>query len=87
MGGESHNALVSRALLSPNYCSCVRTHRLADRPDDVALYAEQFFTNPELAHSLGYQGWSRPVTPSLEGEEGEGSLSGGSGGSPGKRAG
>ena len=84
MGGESHNALMSRALLSPNYCSCVPTRRLADRPDDVALYAEQFFTNPELAHSLGYQGWSRPVTPSLEGEEGEGSLSGGgSGGSPG----
>ena len=36
---------------------------LVDKPDDVHLYAEQFFTNPELAHTLGKQGWSRPVSP------------------------
>ena len=39
---------------------------LADKPDDVHLYAEQFFTNPELAHSLGLYGWSRPVSPEPE---------------------
>lgn len=37
---------------------------LQDKPDDVHLYAEQFFTNPELAHSLGLVGWSRPDSPS-----------------------
>ena len=36
---------------------------LADKPDDVALYAEQFFTNPDLARSLGLTGWSRPESP------------------------
>jgi Ca2+-binding EF-hand superfamily protein len=36
---------------------------LRDKPDDVHLYAEQFFTDPELAHNLGLVGWSRPETP------------------------
>jgi len=44
---------------------------LRDKPDDVHLYAEQFFTDPELAHSLGLYGWSRPVTPEPEPEEEE----------------
>lgn len=39
---------------------------LADKPDDVHLYAEQFFTNPELAHSLGLTGWSRPASVAEE---------------------
>ena len=41
---------------------------LKDKPDDVQLYAEQFFTNKELAHELGYQGWTRPATPEPEPE-------------------
>ena len=47
-------------------CSAFISALLADKPDDVHLYAEQFFTNPELAHSLGLVGWSRPETPQEE---------------------
>jgi len=50
---------------------------LRERPDDANLFAEKFFTDPELAHKLGLSGWSRPVTPdaptedALDGEGGE----------------
>jgi len=36
---------------------------LRERPDDANLFAETFFTDPELAHKLGLSGWSRPATP------------------------
>jgi len=42
---------------------------LKQKPDDVDLFAENFFTQPDLAHQLGYYGWTRPPTPEpLEGE-------------------
>lgn len=36
---------------------------IKDKPVDVHMHAESFFTNPGLAHSLGLEGWSRPATP------------------------
>ena len=36
---------------------------LRDKPDNVHVYAEEFFTDPGLANSLGLTGWSRPETP------------------------
>ena len=44
---------------------------LKEKPDDVADFAEQFFTQPDLARQLGYVGWSRPETPEPEEEEEE----------------
>lgn len=41
---------------------------LRDKPDDVHLYAEKFFTNKDLARELGLSGWSRPATPEPEPE-------------------
>ena len=37
------------------------------KPDDVPTFAREFFGDTELAHKLGYQGWTRPPTP--EGDE------------------
>ena len=36
---------------------------LREKPDDVPAFAARFFTNPDLAHELGLEGWSRPETP------------------------
>jgi len=36
---------------------------LARKPPDVALFAEEYFTDPELPHKLGLVGWSRPDSP------------------------
>lgn len=44
-------------------CSAFMSALLRDKPDDVELYAEEFFTNPELASSLGLSGWTKPPTP------------------------
>ena len=52
---------------------------LRDQPEDVELYAEQFFTNPELAHSLGLSGWTRPPTPPPEDDDDLGGVDGGGG--------
>lgn len=38
---------------------------LEDKPADIQEFAEQYFTDPELAHDLGYYGWSRPSTPEV----------------------
>ena len=45
----------------------------------MELYAEQFFTNPELAHSLGLSGWTRPPTPPPEDDDDLGGVDGGGG--------
>jgi len=64
---------------------------LKEKPDDVDLFAENFFTQPDLAHQLGFIGWTRPPTPeiapemvamaeaieALETEDDEGGLAGG----------
>ena len=41
---------------------------LKEKPDDVDLFAENFFTQPDLARQLGFIGWTRPPTPEPEPE-------------------
>ena len=45
---------------------------LAEKPENVADFAEQFFTQPDLARQLGYTGWTRPATPVAADEADEG---------------
>jgi Ca2+-binding EF-hand superfamily protein len=42
---------------------------LKQKPDDPTLFAERYFTQPDLARQLGYSGWTRPPTPEPEIEQ------------------
>ena len=42
---------------------------LKQKPDDPTLFAERYFTQPDLARKLGYSGWTRPPTPEPEIEQ------------------
>lgn len=44
---------------------------LLEKPYEVDAFAEKFFTDPELARSLGYSGWTRPGTPAEEPDDDE----------------
>jgi len=39
---------------------------LKAKPDNPAYFAESFFTQPDLARQLGFEGWTRPPTPAPE---------------------
>ena len=39
---------------------------IAEKPDDIDCFAEKFFTDPDLAHTVGCLGWSRPETPECD---------------------
>jgi len=41
---------------------------LKAKPDNVDLFAESYFCQPDLAAQLGYHGWTRPPTPEPEEE-------------------
>uniref|UniRef100_A0A7S3FJ78 EF-hand domain-containing protein n=1 Tax=Haptolina ericina TaxID=156174 RepID=A0A7S3FJ78_9EUKA len=43
--------------------SAFLTSLLTNKPDDIPAYASRFFTDPELAHKLGFEGWEGPDEP------------------------